>query len=60
MKCFVCKKQILDESKMKHIEDGDFIHIECEEKYKKDKDKFFDNIHNDVWYNNWINEFDYQ
>ena len=58
MKCFTCKQEIVDESKMKLISpDGDFACNEnCENKFNQEKEEFFNNIHNDQWYNTYMNE----
>jgi hypothetical protein len=54
MKCFQCKKNILDESVSVHIGDGDFVHTECEKKYENEKGEFFKNVGDDNWYNEWL------
>lgn len=56
MKCFVCKKEIKDELKMKHIGDGDFVcDDKCEKKFEKEREEFFNNISDDNWYGNYMN-----
>ncbi len=56
MKCFQCKKEIENETKMTHMGDGDFVHDHCLNDYEKEKDEFFENIKNDGWYENWLNK----
>lgn len=56
MKCFHCKKEIENESLMEHVGDGDFIHTKCSEEFKKNREEFFENVGNDKWYNNWIEQ----
>lgn len=35
--------------------DGDFACCkECLKKYKKQRNNFFENIHNNEWYQNWL------
>ncbi len=55
MICTQCKKQILDESKMKLLNvDGDFVcNVNCQKRYEEDREEFFNNIHDD-WYNNYM------
>ena len=53
MKCIHCKKEIINEFESVHIADGDFVcNKECETLYIKERDKFFENIGNDTWYEN--------
>jgi hypothetical protein len=54
MKCFECKEQIEDELNSIHVGDGDFVHKECHTKYESSKAEFFNNIHNNHWYEKWL------
>jgi hypothetical protein len=58
MKCLneKCDKNPLDNIYHFHISDGDFVCDEkCKHEYEKQREEFFDNIGNDEWYNNWLN-----
>jgi hypothetical protein len=57
MKCFHCKKEIENESLMEHVGDGDFVHTKCSEEFKKNREEFFENVGNDKWYNNWLEQY---
>ena len=56
MKCFECNKEIENESLMKHVGDGDFVHSECFDGFIKNKEEFFENVGDDKWYNNWLEQ----
>ena len=56
MKCFECKKEIKDSDEAQHISDGDFVHLECIKLFESNKKEFFENIDNDVYFNNWLNK----
>lgn len=55
MKCFNCHKEITDEREIILVsQDGDFVCNEkCKQEYERKKEEFFNNIGDDVWYNNW-------
>ena len=51
MKCFACNQQIENELHIIHVGDGDFVcNKVCKEKFEKDRNEFFANIHDDNWY----------
>lgn len=51
MKCDFCYKEIDNELNMIITPpDGDCYHNECYPKHIKEKNDFFNNIHNDKWY----------
>ena len=56
MKCTVCPKQCPEYGAVLLNADGDFAcSKECEEKYKKDRDHFFNTIvHSDVLTEKWL------
>lgn len=55
MKCFQCKTEIHNEFQMIHLGDGDFVCNEtCKIKFEQKRNEFFDNIHDDVWYDNYL------
>lgn len=56
MKCFQCRKEIIDKTKIKLLSsDGDFVCDDiCEENFIKKRNEFFENIDNDEWYNNYM------
>lgn len=56
MRCVQCGEAIFDESSMKLINaDGDFVCCEeCKKLYENDRDHFFNNLHNDNWYHNYM------
>ncbi len=54
MKCFQCKKKILDKDKHIHIGDADFVHTDCKNEYEYQKEEFFKNIGDEKFYNKWL------
>ena len=56
MKCFECGNDIVDESAITHMGDGDFVHNECVKDFEEKRNTFFDNIGNNEWYNDWLNK----
>lgn len=55
MKCSNCKSIIKNESLTIHIGDGDFVcDKKCETQFIKNRENFFNNVSNDSWFNNWL------
>ena len=57
MKCSACNSEIENEYEMVLLnQDGDFAcDKKCEARYEKEKAEFFANIHDDKWYNEYLN-----
>lgn len=59
MKCWneKCDKYPLDNINCIHVGDGDFVCNEyCKKEFENQRKKFFNNLSDDDWYNNWMNQ----
>lgn len=54
-KCFHCRKEFDLDTGILLGSDGDFVcSYKCEQDFEKDKEIFFNNIHDDKWYSRWL------
>ena len=54
-RCDQCGKEFDVDFGIMVSADADFVCSKsCQSKYEKEKEEFFNNIHDDEWYNKWI------